>query len=223
MPPTKTGKDIPCNECGEEIYVPKWRLESNDNHFCSNECHNRFQTTRLQKVCPTCGEKFETKEYDEKEYCSRTCGYESRKSQITVQCHVCSSDISHCKSRVENQDKFYCSKQCRSEKLSEKWTGENNPRYVDGEYNGFGDNWLNIRERVWSRANNECEWCSKTTKENGRRLSVHHIIPRRKFINHKTLSVNDANFMKNLIALCQSCHSSAECGNGHYPTTDKNE
>lgn len=221
MPPTKTGKTISCDECDDDIYVPKWKLERNKNHFCSTGCHNKFQTTTLEKVCPTCSNEFKTKEYDETEYCSRECGYESRKSQIIVECYICSSDISHPKSRVEKQDKFYCSKECRSEKLSNEWSGEGNPRYIDGKYRGFGNDWRAIRQSVWNRANGECEWCNKTEKENGRSLSVHHIIPRRKFINHNTLSVNDSNFIKNLIALCQSCHSSAEYGDSYYPTNDR--
>jgi hypothetical protein len=115
----------------------------------------------------------------------------------------------------------FCSSDCVSNWRRKIWEGENNPNYRDGKNNGFGSNWLNKKREVLNRAGGNCEWCNKSSNENGRKLSVHHIIPRNKFIKNDKLSVEDSNFTKNLLALCRSCHMSAEWSkNTMYPNNN---
>lgn len=206
----KTGRNLPCNECGDEIYVPKWKLEDNDNYFCSKKCHDSFQTNKIEKPCEYCGNTMKRIPSEMRTFCSTECYGKDKESKITVDCYRCSTKISHSKSRVENQDKFYCSKKCRSEKLSEEWLGENNPNYTDGRYKQFGDNWIKFRDKIRERAPGYCEGCGKSRKLNGRKLDIHHIIPRSYFIDSDEHTVEDSNRVDNLVALCQTCHSKEE-------------
>jgi 5-methylcytosine-specific restriction endonuclease McrA len=223
MPPTKTGKNLQCKNCGNKIYVPKWKLKRNQNHFCDKQCYDNFQTNTVQKSCQYCGDSILDIPSEIGKFCSIECYGKSKTEDGTVEynCDYCDRSFKIHKYRTKNQENCFCSDKCTSKWRAEEFSGKNNPKFNGGKYRGFGNNWLEVRESVWRRADGNCEWCNKTNTENGSRLSVHHIIPRRKFINHNTLSVEDSNYMKNLIALCQSCHSSAEAGNSCYPSNNE--
>lgn len=206
----KTGKTLACEECTKDIYVPGWKLEKSQNYFCSTDCHNEFQTEDIVKECKNCGNTFTTKKYDENDYCSKSCYGKSKVSKESVACTVCGEDILLHKYRVEKQDRFYCSDECRSVYLSEQWTGQSNPQYKDGKYRDFGNNWMDVKKKVREMSNGVCEDCGKSEDDNGRKLDIHHVIPRSYFIDFDERTVEESNCIDNLIVLCQSCHSKHE-------------
>lgn len=67
------------------------------------------------------------------------------------------------------------------------------------------EGWQQIREKVLKRDGYECQFCGKTDEEHrqetDRGLDVHHIIPQ---------SDGGEDRMRNLAALCRSCHGTME-------------
>ena len=62
-------------------------------------------------------------------------------------------------------------------------------------------NWEVRAEQIRARDGYRCQDCLKTQQENGRRLSVDHILPRRWFIDP-----SEADDPANLLSRCGSCH-----------------
>lgn len=94
--------------------------------------------------------------------------------------------------------------------------------------NMYGKNWGEISEKIRNKYDNKCVSCNKTSKN---KLSVHHIIPRKEFLDDFTdrelerldngmasdeleekffEKMSDANKESNLVPLCNSCHQSIE-------------
>jgi len=69
--------------------------------------------------------------------------------------------------------------------------------------------WRELRERVLEREGYECRFCGKTNEEHieetDRGLDAHHIIPERD---------GGEDTMRNLVALCRSCHRTMESLHG---------
>lgn len=78
---------------------------------------------------------------------------------------------------------------------------------VDGTavYDG---RWREMRREVLERDDHRCQKCTSTEAEVGREPDVHHIEPARTFGDPQ-----DAHDPDNLVALCPSCHATAEHGN----------
>lgn len=47
VPRPKTGKHKPCDNCGDEIYVPRWKQSKFENHYCSPKCRAIHKATVL--------------------------------------------------------------------------------------------------------------------------------------------------------------------------------
>jgi len=79
-------------------------------------------------------------------------------------------------------------------------------RFNSGEenYDIYSSEWDNISKEVRARDGNMCRRCGVSEQEiksNGSRLTVHHIIPRKK---------GGSNWPSNLISLCITCHREVE-------------
>ncbi len=61
--------------------------------------------------------------------------------------------------------------------------------------------WEARAEQIRARDGYRCQNCLKTQQENGRRLSVDHILPRRWFTDP-----SEADDPANLLSRCGSCH-----------------
>lgn len=73
-----------------------------------------------------------------------------------------------------------------------------------------GPGWLTTRKQILERDGYECQSCGKTQSEcldGGHALSIHHIVPWRE--------THDSS-PKNLVTLCQSCHSKREWQTGTF-------
>jgi 5-methylcytosine-specific restriction endonuclease McrA len=93
-------------------------------------------------------------------------------------------------------------------------TGENNPNWKGGFAPYYGPNWDRQRRKALKRADYRCEYCGKTSAENGREVAIHHMKPLRTFgyIPGENENYLAANHLDNLIALCDVCHGRAEHG-----------
>jgi 5-methylcytosine-specific restriction endonuclease McrA len=86
-------------------------------------------------------------------------------------------------------------------------TGSDHPGWAGGEF-PYGEGWTEAkRERVREIYCRKCQGCglgeAEYQRETGNKLSVHHIIPARRFDDPEK-----RNAERNLIPLCQSCHIS---------------
>jgi len=97
--------------------------------------------------------------------------------------------------------------------MSENQTGQNHPMYRGGE-TPYGDNWDRQRKIALERDGECCQRCGTASEKIGKELDVHHIKPRHQFDNPAR-----ANFLANLITLCESCHGTVENGDGELDLT----
>jgi hypothetical protein len=86
-------------------------------------------------------------------------------------------------------------------KISDSHKGELNPAWQGGISKGrYCGKWTNeLRERIRAYFNYECMLCGKSTKENGKALSCHHV----EYNKQACCDDKPVHFA----ALCQSCHS----------------
>jgi len=89
-----------------------------------------------------------------------------------------------------------------------------NPNWKGGHSRYMGPNWNEQRQRRIERDGGKCVVCKLGMEEHksryNRELNVHHIEPRRKYIENGELDYKAANRIENLITLCQSCHKKWE-------------
>lgn len=95
---------------------------------------------------------------------------------------------------------------------------EDLPDWIEETIKVYGPNWLEQRELVLDRDGHRCRVCGKDGDENS--LHVHHIEPRKEFVEEEELDYFEANKQSNLITLCPSCHQRVE---GMWPNADPDE
>jgi len=93
-------------------------------------------------------------------------------------------------------------------------TGEDHWSY-NGGLDEYGPGWQAKRRDVRERDGHSCLRCGMTESAHqekwGQQLHVHHIIPRREFLDSDgELQHNKANALSNLITLCRQCHELLE-------------
>lgn len=82
----KTGEDFPCANCGEPVYVPKWKQEksSTGRFYCDQDCHNEHQKEYMKghknpnaegeyRACVECGQTFWKSPSRNTRFCSPEC------------------------------------------------------------------------------------------------------------------------------------------------------
>jgi len=207
-------KIVTCENCGEKIVKEKNQVNDSGKDFCSKDCHNEYQKEQNSNTCKNCGEKYYYGGSKSK-FCSKKCSGQYRSvEKVGVECPECNEESFVYPSYRKKYENIFCSSDCRSSWLEENsyFSSENNPMLKDGVKSEFGSNWKKMRKKALERDDYVCQHCSKTEKENGRSLSVHHITPRRLFIEDNNMSVEQSNVLCNLVALCRSCHMKAEHG-----------
>jgi hypothetical protein len=210
----RNGELADCANCGESVWKEQNEIERSDNLFCSKECNSDFQRKSSTTKCKNCSDSVTHLPSKEREFCSRQCSAKYRRERVTVNCSYCNYNIEVTKGYQEKHNAIFCGDECRSDWLSENslFSTDDNPKLNDGTYSNFGSNWPQTRIDIVEKYNNRCANCNKSAEENGRDMSVHHITPRRHYINSDDCSLEDANREDNLVALCRSCHMKAEYG-----------
>jgi endogenous inhibitor of DNA gyrase (YacG/DUF329 family) len=51
----RTGKTVPCEQCGKLVYMYLWRLNKHKRSFCSCACHNEANKKGKIVPCEQCG------------------------------------------------------------------------------------------------------------------------------------------------------------------------
>lgn len=157
-------------------------------------------------VCGWCAKKFNKKSAGAGKFCSFRCAFAFKRDKHPIlekTCRSCSSRFHYRAMNKRGQGRLYCSTKCAQDFMRR----ERHPSWRGGTSKDFGKGWLKIAEAVRVRDGRICRRCSKTEAENGKRLIVDHVRPRRDFE-----SMAEANEMSNLVSLCQSCHSKKTTG-----------
>ena len=103
-----------CEVCGGEFEVNESRIKATGiPRFCSAKCRGEGlgYGIRIEKVCPVCGEGFETFPSTNKEHCSAKC--RSMGKRETKICPQCKEEFTVL-SRLSNRHRGHCSKECLS-------------------------------------------------------------------------------------------------------------
>lgn len=219
--PTNKLQPVNCFHCGKETLKSPWEIERRDKIFCTKECYELWRAEQSQseyRPCAICGtpKRFGIGKLKRNElfFCSQPCRNQWRsesmkgenhhgyKGPVTFTCAYCEKRFTRERAQIKRQyKKTFCSEQCMFEYMSKIQSGENHPWWKGGRYPRFGANWDSQRKKARERDNNTCQDCGKTEAQNGKRMHVHHIIPRAEGGN---------NMLDNLISLCSSCHMKRE-------------
>lgn len=119
---------VECENCGDSVERYKCDVETNSHKYCSEKCRDDHRS--------------ELPPQDQPAY---------KGGLQTVECYVCSSDISVTAYRVERSEHFFCSDECKSKGQSELFSRGQNP-------NG------SKKKPV------ECDWCGCETQKLPRRI-----------------------------------------------------
>jgi hypothetical protein len=195
-----------CSNCGKDVIRENSkRNRAVKNVFCNHKCQGEWQRGKnnhawtggkAERKCQICDEKFLlVKKNSPKIHCKRC------KEELTIlrtkdlrTCLVCSEEFI----TKKYLKKDYCSRECASLAHSLKMRGEDNPNYVDGNGSGRHPVEFNkrLKRKIRNRDNYTCQICDIKEADYDKNLDVHHIDYDK-----------SNNVESNLIALCNSCHS----------------
>lgn len=243
------GAKIECDMCESVEWrdgVPPAAVEKSDVHFCSTSCEaewksknvsgeDHHQYASITVVCSSCGESTPKRPSEitesENNFCDQTCYGKWRSQNIRgedahqykkskIECLEC-GEVSHRPPSLVNEDgQNFCNRACFDSWRSEHIRGEDHPLYKGPRLESMGPDWDSVAENVRMRDGYECQDCGLSQSEHDRALHVHHITPRREFVdeegdfNHKR-----ANDPSNLVTLCSACHGKWEAIPGLRPDT----
>ncbi len=121
----------------------------------------------------------------------------------TVICCICGKRMK----RYRDSRRPVCSGECNAKRASIDLSGEKSYMWRgDKSCESYSFGWReSLRKAIRERDEYKCRLCGKTQKQNGRRLSVHHI-------DYDKTSLDP----ENLVSLCLSCHSKTVSKRQHY-------
>lgn len=131
----RTGTNIVCDNCGKTFYRRQYHIDrqknKNQNSFCSMECQKEYlHKNRFEfRECEICGELFEVSKLSKQRFCSDKCQHiwqtknvgelNPRFESILTPCTYCKK-LHYVKPyKFNEQEHFFCSKECR-----QKWYAE---------------------------------------------------------------------------------------------------
>lgn len=229
LTPNQPGErvSVECANCGDDLERLKSDIANKGNVFCSDDCLAEYRSGKysgegnpmstLQKVeCEACGDSVLRAKWQRERaalfYCDNCWG----DSTVQKECEECDA-LFEVPPALDHQR--FCSYQCAGDWRSENITGEDHPRFKEGEFpRYYGPNWRKQRRRARLRDDQTCQHCGLTREESldehGEVLSVHHKTAIREFVDDGELDYEQANRLENLVTLCRSCHAITE-GNQH--------
>lgn len=179
-------------------------------------CDKPQSTDKEEITCLQCGQTRMVYPYRAKNFENNTsekCKYCMNKKK-TVLCDWCGESIVKHNYQVSSQENLFCDRDCLGSWRSENIVGEQHPQYDGGTIRKMGRNWSSVRESAIQRDDEQCIECgmsrSEHTERFNRDLNVHHIVPRKTFIEREDRSIDDANELDNLQTLCIPCHQRKE-------------
>lgn len=217
-------KFIPCAACGSTF-----KQQVDARKYCSRACYSTAKSPS-PKTCKGCGKSFvKAANHPAAKFCSNDCMVESRrvKPHTCVTCGTLFSPVKFKKSEgrfVGATGRHNCSKQCH-----DAWKAKTKSAYMRANVEKFsgpnswnwkgacllrnksyrGAEWNVVAESIRARDRHKCKHCGMTQEEHrakwSQALEVHHIVPFHEFTNYQK-----ANRPSNLVALCKSCHMTAD-------------
>lgn len=203
-----------CSSCGKVFERIPSQVKITKKQFCSARCHHNYG--RINLICSFCGKEYtisktRLSEKTKKNYCSNECKFKDSKTSIQKICPICNKEFWVMPYQIKLGYGTYCSQDCYGEHLREFSVGENHPNWRGGlSYEPYCQLFNNsFKERVREFFGRKCVECG--APENGRRLSVHHVV------YDKEACCNEGEAVENrlFVPLCASCHSKTG-GNRDY-------
>ena len=173
----------PCDYCGKEIEVLPYRHNRSEHHFCSVDCHDKWQKeTDLNKGANSVN-------YSEK---------------FIIKCSYCGENLEPMtKCRINSTKHHFCSVDCKSKWMSENFSREKSPNWnpnITDEERELGRHIPGMNEwrrSVFERDNYTCQCCGDNK---GGNLVAHHLNGYNWDKEHRIDKLNG-------LTLCESCHN----------------
>lgn len=125
----QTGTEIICDNCGKSFYRRQYHIDrqknSGQNSFCCTRCQKEYlhkQTYEIRK-CEICGHEFEVSKLSTQRFCSDECQIKWQATRvkelnpkftsILIPCTYCGKEHYVRPYKFEQQENFFCSKECR--------------------------------------------------------------------------------------------------------------
>lgn len=120
----RSGRYVPCENCGTLTYKTATHLKRSKHYFCSQECALKYRHTITHEVrtCEQCKKEFDVRKIDSKRFCSIECQHEWQKTRvgelnpkythIVFACDWCKQNYYDKKYKTNNKYHF-CSSKCR--------------------------------------------------------------------------------------------------------------
>lgn len=179
--PKKEKSEHTCDWCGSTVYRHDSQV-TGSNFYCSRECKH---------------------EYQEAEVVGK--GHHQW-ARVECRCEYCGTIIYRKPSHLETREKVFCDMTC----MGQYRQSSGNPNWKGGLAEDYGQNWEAVRQEAIERDNQQCQRCGLSSAESLSRydksLHVHHLVPRRDFIEDGEFDAERANQLSNLVTLCPSCH-----------------
>src|SRR5574343_1224005 len=141
--------NVKCDYCGADLYRTQSELNKNNHYFCNRKCQGNWkkenqqgknnpnykETTWVEIECLVCKTKKKVKrtEVDRGfgKFCSRKCMSEFQKKRSLINCSFCDEEFEIENRKLEKQNNYFCSNDCRLKWFSIVTTGENNHNYKE--------------------------------------------------------------------------------------------
>jgi len=212
-------KDFSCEYCGDN-FVSQTTKRRHEKKFhaeqlphecpdCGKAFHGRRglsshhaqmhdgKFTGFEQTCELCGCDF-TSETSDRKYCSPNCRAKAQRDRVTIECEWCDSTF-ETKSCLEDERRF-CSNECKNEWQSDNFSGENSPVWVErvtrnckqcGEefetlksedqvfcceqchYDWRSENWVGEDNPLFIDSEVECEVCGETFQKRPAKIEMY--------------------------------------------------
>ncbi|MBT6051247.1 MAG: HNH endonuclease [Candidatus Scalindua sp.] len=196
-----------CSNCDKDVVRENSkRNRAVKNVFCDHKCQGIWQRGknnpswnggRIKKQCVICEKEYTVKQSEkESKVCSQKCKGHllALRAKDLRNCLICNEEFIVNKASLRK----HCDRECADLAHSLKMRGEDNPNYVDGNGSSRHPVEFNkrLKKKIRTRDDFTCQVCGLHEDDYDKNLDVHHID------YDKTNNLED-----NLIALCNSCHS----------------
>jgi hypothetical protein len=221
-----------CKTCGNEFWVLPCGIKRGEGQYCSRACYRKiafgenasnWRGGKVKCICIECKRIFEVAQNQIKngggKFCSRKCLAKWRSknlrqenstawkdNEIKRKCAQCGDIFEIAPARLNQNRGKFCSKKCMIEYLR----GENSPAWKGGisfepYCHKFNEE---FKQYIRTKFGNVCFLCDKTEKENGQKLSVHHVNYDKHCGCAKTEEEKKADDSScQFVPLCVSCNS----------------
>ena len=122
----RSGIYVKCDYCGKDVYKTKsWANRPHIHNFCSYDCQMALKSIEHSELrkCEWCGYEFSAIKSNPQRFCSVECQHEWQKTnvgeksakykRVKKQCGWCGKDIMTPVYKVDTQDHYFCSVDCR--------------------------------------------------------------------------------------------------------------